>query len=252
MVFAIGTNAALPVITSAAGAGGFPGVPMAYVLTATNSPFSYAATNLPPGLSINTATGVISGTPTTTGVYAVGVSAANSVGTSSGIVTFQLGTNYRPEIVTSAAAAGGIVGLPTSYQVTVGTLFTGNTISASNLPPGMTFNSSTNTISGASTSAGTFTTGIYVNGNIGGNDPYSDLIAWVTFNFSAGPPSAPVFTSAAGAGGTVGSAFSYAVAASRAPTAFAASGLPAGLSFNAATRHDLRARPWPPERTRSS
>ncbi|MGW5050234.1 S8 family serine peptidase [Actinokineospora sp. NPDC004072] len=41
---------------------------------------TYAAYNLPPGLSVNTATGVISGTPTTLGTYNVTVSATDNSG----------------------------------------------------------------------------------------------------------------------------------------------------------------------------
>jgi hypothetical protein len=44
--------------------------------------------------------------------------------------------------------------------------------------------------------------------------------------------SAPVITSATTASGTVGSAFSYQIAASNSPTSYTATGLPAGLSVN--------------------
>ncbi len=43
----------------------------------------YAATGLPPGMSVNTSTGLISGTPNTVGSYTVGVSASDGVNTAS-------------------------------------------------------------------------------------------------------------------------------------------------------------------------
>ncbi|WP_178986187.1 InlB B-repeat-containing protein [Winogradskyella helgolandensis] len=52
-----------------------------YTITATNTPTSFNATGLPPGLSINTSTGEISGNPTVTGTYNVSISATNTYGT---------------------------------------------------------------------------------------------------------------------------------------------------------------------------
>src|SRR5207253_1776453 len=53
--------------------------------------------------------------------------------------------------------------------------------------------------------------------------------------FTVSLPSPPAITSPLTATGTTGTAFSYAIAASNAPTGFSATGLPAGLSFNTAT-----------------
>ncbi len=72
-----------PVITSPLTANGSVGVAFTYQITATHSPDSYNATPLPPGLGVNTGTGVISGTPTAAGTYSVTISATNSHGTGS-------------------------------------------------------------------------------------------------------------------------------------------------------------------------
>ena len=52
-------------------------------IIASNSPTSYAASGLPPGLSVNTTSGLISGTPTTTGTYVVIIQASNGGGSGS-------------------------------------------------------------------------------------------------------------------------------------------------------------------------
>ena len=73
-----GSSTAVPVITSAltgtaeAGVSGF-----SYQITAQNSPTSYAATGLPGGLSVNTVSGLISGTPdkNAPGTYLIQISA---------------------------------------------------------------------------------------------------------------------------------------------------------------------------------
>lgn len=79
-----------PGITSAATASGTVGTAFAYAITASNSPTSYQASNLPAGLSVNTATGAISGTPTTAGTKNVLVSATNASGTGSGAVVMTI------------------------------------------------------------------------------------------------------------------------------------------------------------------
>ena len=96
-------NPSAPTITSATTATGTVGVygSNLYEVTATaTSPAhvaSYSATSLPTGLSINTATGIISGTPTLSGTVSTTVTATDNLGSSSHItVLFTIATapNY--------------------------------------------------------------------------------------------------------------------------------------------------------------
>lgn len=75
----------------------------------TNTPSSYAITSgaLPTGLSLNTTTGAITGTPTATGSFSIGFTASNSYGTSvtSGTVTITINPSQNSDIVAVAGSS---------------------------------------------------------------------------------------------------------------------------------------------------
>jgi chitodextrinase len=85
-----------PSITSAASATGTAGHAFSYQITATNTPTSYGATGLPAGISVNTATGLISGTPTAAGTSPVTLSASNSGGTGTAPLTITISPSIPP------------------------------------------------------------------------------------------------------------------------------------------------------------
>src|SRR5207237_5439319 len=99
-----------PVITSATTASGTVGIAFSYQITATNNPTSFNATGLPGGLTVNTTTGVISGTPTTAGTYSVTISATNSGGTGSATLTLTI-NNPPPPVITTPITASEPVGV---------------------------------------------------------------------------------------------------------------------------------------------
>src|SRR5208283_730438 len=73
-----------PVITSSDAASGTVGTAFSYQITATNSPTSFGASGLPAGLTVDTVSGLISGTPTGAALtFSVILSATNSGGTGS-------------------------------------------------------------------------------------------------------------------------------------------------------------------------
>lgn len=75
-------SAAIPVITSAATASGQVGAAFTFQVEATNAPTSFKASGLPDGLSIDSTTGAISGSPTTEGASSASVTATNANGDS--------------------------------------------------------------------------------------------------------------------------------------------------------------------------
>ena len=79
-----------PVITSSATASGTVGSGFSYQITATNTPTSFGATGLPTGVTVNTVSGLISGTPTGAGTSSVTVSATNTGGTGSAPLTLTI------------------------------------------------------------------------------------------------------------------------------------------------------------------
>ncbi|MDA7675003.1 S8 family serine peptidase [Akkermansiaceae bacterium] len=69
-----------PLITGSLTTTGIMGLPFRFQIESTNSPTSYAVTNLPEGLTLNPTSGFISGTPTTLGSTLVTITVTNPDG----------------------------------------------------------------------------------------------------------------------------------------------------------------------------
>ena len=74
----------IPVVGSPAIGTAIVGLPFTYQIAASGQPTSYSASGLPPGFTINSQTGLITGTPTSAniGVHSILVTATNGEGTS--------------------------------------------------------------------------------------------------------------------------------------------------------------------------
>jgi hypothetical protein len=127
--------------------------------SASGQTFSWSATGLPAGLSINSSSGLISGTPTTAGTSSVTVTAKDTTG-ASGSASFSWTINSKAANTVTVSKPGsqtGTVGTAASVQMSATDSASGQTFtwSATGLPAGLSINSSSGLISGTPTTAGT-------------------------------------------------------------------------------------------------
>jgi len=231
LVLTVTNKGAVPVITSANTATGTNGVAFRYQITASGSPTSYAAADLPPGLTVNTKSGLISGTPKRAGTNQVMLTASNRFGPGSAQMILTIQANAAvPEITNDPGVLLGRQG----YQFTPFTIRASGTpaptYGVSNLPAGLTVNPVTGVISGTPTRGGfTLATLTAANRNGTGTDP-------VAFIIEASPPVQPKITSNLDPVSLVrNSSYNYQITANNDPTVFGASGLPPGLRINPTT-----------------
>ncbi len=206
--------------------------------TGGTPPYTWSLTSgsgpLPPGLSLTPTTGVISGTPTTTGRYPITVQVTDSERppvTAIGSFTITIDTTPQLQVMTSSllvgtqgvlytdtlAATGGVP--PYSWSLTAGPL-----------PAGLTL-SGTGIISGTPTASGSFPITVKVT-DTQGNTATADL----TLTINSG---ALVITTPALPAGTVSVPYSVSLGATGGTPPYTWSlrfgTLPSGLTLNAST-----------------
>jgi hypothetical protein len=131
------------------------------MFTATGGipPYSWSATSLPPGLSVNSTSGEIVGTPSLAGTYSVALTLADSGTpkvTTPGNPTIVINNPPPPVISRTPAPPSGAVNLPYSFTFTASSTATPLVwrVSAGTPPPGLAL-SQDGILSGTPTAAGT-------------------------------------------------------------------------------------------------
>lgn len=149
-ILTIDVAPATPVIVSSLNVVTYVGSPFTYTITAANSALYYNAVGLPPGLSIDLNTGIITGTPTGTGgLYAVGLAAANTGGTG----TATLWINVQPSPDQAQMELHGAVGYPFDFQIPSQT---GRLVEVRGLPSELRADVSAGSIEGTPLNEGSF------------------------------------------------------------------------------------------------
>ncbi|HEV8487302.1 MAG TPA: putative Ig domain-containing protein [Blastocatellia bacterium] len=139
------------------------GVDYSFALLGTGGspPYVWATFGtLPPGLTLNPTTGVISGRPTLVGSNAFSIRITDSTSATALSDTLRIVVDAGPlSIVSVGALAAGNVNVDYTYQLQLNggkQPYTWSVSPGSLLPPGLTLNASTGAISGKPTAAGTF------------------------------------------------------------------------------------------------
>ena len=189
---------------------------------------TYSASGLPTGLSINTGTGAITGTPTAAGTYNATVSVSDGNGGSdSESFTWTISANNAP-VLSSIGNQSGTIGSAISITPMASDADSDSvTWSASSLPSGLSINQTTGAISGTPDTNQSLSTTVSIDDGYGGTDSE-------TFSFTIAN-TAPVLAMIGDQASTVGTAVSVTPSASDTngdTISWSASNLPSGLSID--------------------
>ncbi len=218
-------------ISSSTTASATNGSPFSYQIVANNGPISYAATGMPSGLQIDTATGLISGVPNdTAGSYPILLQSVGGTVTSTQTLTLTLSAaaGSPPVIVTTTNVVSLFAGVSytNAYTIVATNAATNPPITsygASNLPTGLSVNTNTGVILGTPTQLVTNRAiSIYAYNGSTGSGQFTLTINSPTLTY-------PSLTFTAGSSS---SSHVPTVTAGYSPTSFTASNLPTGLSIN--------------------
>ena len=218
-----------PVVTSSPLAKGTAGQTFSFQLAASNNPTEFAAADLPAGLSLDSATGIISGTPSSPGYRDIKVSARNDAGWGAPrLMVLDIVRGLDAPMITSAPYAKGEVGTPFSYQIAASNQPTGFSVVGA-LPAGLSLDSVSGLISGSPTAAGVAELKLVASNASGQGNA---MVFFISIRPSI---EMPTITSSGTAFGKVGAPFVYRIIATGTPTSYEAENLPDGLTLDAST-----------------
>ena len=160
------------------------GVPYSQTISATGGVTPYAWTIVSgavPGLTINPATGVLSGTPTTGGSYSPRIQVADAAGTTSARTFTLTVTAAALTITTQSPLPNGTAGQPYTTTLAASGGVPPYTWSATGLPTGLSLDPNTAIISGtplaASAPNAPFNVVVHVTDSSPGSSPFVTLLA---------------------------------------------------------------------------
>jgi hypothetical protein len=225
--FTLTINAA-PTITSNTSATFYTSAANSFSVLASGFPApTFAVTNgsLPNGISLDAATGVLSGIPTQTGPFQFTITASNTIGVdATQIFNLDVQAGVAP-IITSTGAATFAASLGQTFAFTASGNPAPTFTEVGALPSGITL-ASNGTLSGTTTASGAFTVTITATNALGNNSQ--------TFTLTVTAP--PAFTSLSSATFALNTASTFQAAATGFPApAFMEVGtLPAGITLTSA------------------
>ena len=206
------------------------------------TPYTWAVTvgSLPAGLTLNAATGVISGTPSGTFVGAVNftvtVSDSETPTPQTASAALSITISVAPLSVTTTSLPGGVVNsvyAGATLQATGGIQPYSWAVTTGSLPAGLSLNSASGAISGTPTASGTFNFTVTV------TDSETPTAKTATANLSITVNPAVSVTTTSLPAGVIGTSYSATLQATGGITpytwAVTTGTLPAGLSLNANT-----------------